>query len=274
MLNVPMESQRGQVAVSILLAMVVLMTVGLSVATRTTQELMLSQQEAESTRVFHGAESGVEEALTQDFTTITDPLNPVTGSVSDIADVDIDYEIAASTSLYTSLLPGEVATVKLKEITDAGSAGTLSIDWGQYDVCDSSLIVTVYRQDVAGDATSEYVTRHYPLNQTSPGCTNSPSGNNFQDISASGLYNLDTRYTLNYDAEDLMVRIMPVYAQTVVSVTGSSLPQQHVISSTGTNTLNDGAENQEERSLQVTRTLSGAPNFMDFAAYSGGNLSK
>jgi Tfp pilus assembly protein PilX len=57
--------QTGQMGLVVLLILVVMSTVGVSVATRSVSELRLSRQEQESTKALNAAEAGIEEALTQ-----------------------------------------------------------------------------------------------------------------------------------------------------------------------------------------------------------------
>jgi len=65
-----LKGQRGQVGLVVLLVTVVLLTVGVSVASRSVTELQLSRQEQESTRALNLAESGIENLLAQDLATV------------------------------------------------------------------------------------------------------------------------------------------------------------------------------------------------------------
>src|SRR3989344_1551249 len=58
-----MVENRGQVGLTILLVMGVLISLSLSIASRTLGDLVLSRQEKEGSEAFHLAEQGVEEAL-------------------------------------------------------------------------------------------------------------------------------------------------------------------------------------------------------------------
>ena len=53
------KSQSGQIAVIVFLIMAILLVVGLSLATRTSQEIELAGQQEDTTRVFNAAETGV-----------------------------------------------------------------------------------------------------------------------------------------------------------------------------------------------------------------------
>ena len=75
-----------------------MLTIGLSLASRTTQELFLSGQEADSARVFNAAEVGIEEALSQDLDFTGETYSAEIGSVEN---VDVNYTIGKVNSLKT-----------------------------------------------------------------------------------------------------------------------------------------------------------------------------
>lgn len=62
-------SNSGQVLLIVVLTMVVALTVGLSIASRTITNLKISKQNEESTRAFQAAEAGIEKALKSASTT-------------------------------------------------------------------------------------------------------------------------------------------------------------------------------------------------------------
>ena len=63
--------EAGQAGLIVMLVMVVLLTLGVSIATRSTQDVTQSRQEEETSRVFDAAEAGIEEALAGALGTIT-----------------------------------------------------------------------------------------------------------------------------------------------------------------------------------------------------------
>lgn len=247
------SSQSGQVAVVVLLIMVVLLTIGLSIATRTTQEVFLSQQQAESSRVFNAAETGVEDALSQDF-------NSLSGTATDVATidgVDVSYTITPSDTLETRLTEGLSAMVDL----DQSVNGNLQILWARETPCNSkaSLIFSVYY--LTGGSTR---VRHIPVGP--PGC----GSDNFGNATNVNINGYTLRYNLAVTNNDLFVRIKSVYNDTHIQVAGSGLPDQfYRVRSEASNTLGD-----EQRTIQVTRTLSVAPSIMDYAVYSGTSIVK
>lgn len=76
-----MNKQQGQTLIIILLIMAVSLTVGLSVVSRSTSDIKISQQEKEATRAFSIAELGIEQALIG---------GPLTGSTAD----GITYQVS------------------------------------------------------------------------------------------------------------------------------------------------------------------------------------
>ncbi|MFZ1721441.1 MAG: hypothetical protein WAU07_02965 [Microgenomates group bacterium] len=248
------SSQSGQVAVVVLLIMVVLLTIGLSIATRTTQEVFLSQQQAESSRVFNAAETGVEDALSQDFEALTGSVTNVTT----IDGVDVNYTISASDTLETRLTEGLSAMVDLNQSV----SGNLTVRWARETPCNdkASLIFSIYYMTGGRNRV-----RHVAVGPNS-GCR-SDGFTNGNPINVDG-------YTMGYNlpvtVNDRFVRIKAVYNDTHVSVSGNNLPDQfYNVRSEASNEQGD-----EQRTIQVTRTLSVAPSIMDYAVYSGASLLK
>jgi Tfp pilus assembly protein PilX len=250
------SSQSGQVAVVILLIMVVLLTVGLSLATRTTEELFLSQQQAESARVFNAAETGIEDALSQDFNTTIDPRT------FQVDGVDVSYTVTGQNTLQTRITEGMSAQVNL-----VGYIGPVTVQWATEEDCNdrASLIATIF-YDSGGTTQSRHIAFGPPTT-----CVN--HNDNFLQGS-----NISTTYKQQYvisagdiPAGSAFMRIKPVYADTNIRVTGGlGFPTQtHLVHSTATY----GSGN-EERSIEVTRTLPAGPSFMDYALYSGGSITQ
>lgn len=251
--------QSGQVAIVILLIMVVLLTVGLSLASRTTQEVFLSQQEAESTRVFNAAESGIEDALSQDFSAISAQTE-----LSDvgITDVTTSTIITPQGVLETRINEGATAHLDLNGLA-AGSP--IVIEWSKQSGCDNSasIIATTYYDDAG---TTKAV--HDAFGPVSP-CSGSRDTDDFTQESTSVgdyIYN----HTINIPADSLFMRIKAVYEDAPVRITGAEASNQFfVIRAEADNDL--GSEN---RAIEVGRGLSTAPSFMDYAVYSGGALDQ
>ncbi len=212
--------QSGQIAIVILLIMVVLLTVGLSLASRTTQEVFLSQQEAESTRVFNAAESGIENALSQDFSGISaeTSLNNV-----DAENVSVVTIITPQGVLETQVTEGSVVHLDLVGL--AGGA-PINIEWSRQTGCDASasLITSTYYDDAG---TTKVV--HEAFGPASP-CSGSRNTDEFTQIAqGTGTNGYTYSNTVNIPANSQYMRIMAVYDDTTIRVTGAEASNQFFV---------------------------------------------
>lgn len=255
------DPQSGQIAVIVLLLMVVMLTIGLSLASRTTEELFLSNQGSDSARVFNAAESGVEEALSTNIESIS---GNITSTPMTIGGADVQYTVTPDSVIETKLQEGQSLLVNVNK-----NSGNIRINWWDkssgYSNCGTddpaSLIIASYYDD--GGVTK---VRFHPVGQC---------GDGYMGVSSSGYDNYRYRYLLNLgDLANLttkFIRIKAVYNDTTIRVQGEAfnLPAQfHTIRSTATNNQGD-----ETRVVEVKRTLSTAPSFMEFALYTPGQLA-
>lgn len=257
------NKQTGQVAIIILLLMVVLLTVGLSLASRTTQDLFLSQQESESARVFNAAEVGIEDALTQDFSSITGTVQLPDTNI--VPDVTTETTITPENSVSTQIVEGAALEVNL-----AGYTGNMTINWGQENAtCNTdvtnpgvaSLLVSIYYEDAG---TTKVI--HEALTP----CDRNPPDDFFTAGITDGEPGYHSQYTIDPPANPHFARVRAVYDGTTLKVDGSgSFPvQSFVIRASATTDVGE-----ESRTVAVDRSLSGAPAIMDFAVYSGQDIT-
>lgn len=247
--------QAGQVGVIILLLMVVMLTIGLSLASRSTQDLFLASQQAESTRVFNAAEAGIEEALSTNLSFEGDTFS---GSVGTITDTNVDYVIRKVNELETRLFQGVAVVVDLSG--SRAGAENVHIDWSKTTSGPASLVVAVYYDD-AGTTRVRYY-----------GVAGTNRGDGFT-LAASGNYGgYMYRRTFTVQPNDLFMRVWPVYNDTHLKIAGDgwTMPVQYYnVRSEATN-----ENGQETRIVEVNRTLSTAPSIMDYAVFSGNTLTK
>lgn len=260
-LHFPYSAQSGQIGVIILLIMVVILTIGLSVASRTTQETFLATQNAESSRVFNAAEAGVEQALSTDLTALeAQPQDSVTGSVNSLSDTTVNYSITKVRSLQTRLFEGISVAVN---VTGISTGQGIVIEWAQEDCGQdpASFLASIYSR------TGSVTTARYRA------IGNCARGDGFEQATTMAAGNpYRYRFTLALQSNDVFVRLQPLYNDTNISVSGSGwiLPTQYYkIRSEAKNTLGN-----ETRIVEVNRTLPTAPSVMDYALYSGTTLIK
>jgi len=259
------SSQSGQVGVIILLIMVVLLTVGISLATRTTQELFVTQQSAESARVFNAAEAGIEQSLATDFQTAFDSTDVLTGEISTITDTDVNYTVTQQRHLETRLFEGVDVSIDLPKDGSTDTDG-IKIQWSRETDCGTqdpaSLLASIYNFN----STTQQTTIRY---KALAGCDRS-DGFEASTVLSSGVYRF--QYDLDLQGDDIFVRLKPIYNDTNINVTanGWTLPVQfYSIRSEARNQLGE-----ETRIVEVNRTIPTAPSVMDYALFSGNTIVK
>lgn len=257
-------SQSGQVGVIVMLIMTVLLTVGLSMATQTSQELLLTQQSAESARVFNAAEAGVEEALSTGFDFQGETAQ---GSLTtQVSDVSVNYNVTKRRTLDTRLFEGLTVMV---DVAGVVTGQGLQIDWAKTGTCTgadsdpASLMLDIYFDD-AGTTRM----RQVPV----VGCDHGDGF--FAATSTSQSNGFWRHYTLPLQTNDLFVRIKPLYSDTDIRVTSSgawTLPYQfYTVRSEALSTI----DNETTRIVEVNRTLPAAPAILDYTVYSGTTITK
>ena len=261
------KTQSGQVALIILLIMVVVLTVGVSIASRTVMDVSLSRQEEQGGRVYQAAESGVESALSQDLTQNSLYTNDAfSGTVSTISNINVDYTVARMKTLETRVDEGATVAV---DVT-GGTAGQLvQINWGKGRDCSNSdpsqnvasLLIHVFNTTggVVTQRNYAYAACTYTNGYTTTGTS---AGDN-------GYYR---KVTLTLQTGDVTIRVSPLYSDAPIQVAGSgwTLPTQYyAITSQAKNQLGN-----ETKAIQVARTLPAYPAVMDYVLYSGSTIVK
>lgn len=216
--------QRGQALLIIILIIVVSMTVGLSVASRSITNLRLSTEEENSQRAFSAAESGIEQVLTTGQSIDTEvTLNKQTkikrASVTTIS----GNEFFVNNS--NPVIKSDGADVWLIQHNGDGTPDypsaqqnlKLDVHWGLPNVtgdCNNAAIEVV---TIVGPVGSEKSVReaHDP-------CTNRRSGNNFSTASLGGgsgvCQNLPYKANLAKIDGGILMRVIPHYANAIVCV--------------------------------------------------------
>jgi hypothetical protein len=244
--------------------MIVVLTVGLSLSARSSSELALSQQEQESTRVFNAAEAGVEQALNTDFASLTSDVVGTTTVAG--ANSTVNYAINRVRFLETRLNQGMSAKVQLSDQSQPPPSG-VRIYWAKENNCGqkpASIIVSIYSQN-AGSSVPISV-RHLAY----AACNN---GDDVAVSANSGLPGYMKEQWVPLQPSDYFLRVKAVYNDAnirVTSVSPETLPiQGFAIRSVATSTLGN-----ENRNVEVNRTLPSAPSVMDYALISGTSLAK
>ncbi len=228
--------ENGQILLLVVLAMVVSLTIGLSVATTSLTNLHTSTEEVNSERALSAAEAGAEQVIKSNTSTAgtfannssyATSVNPVAGAElllnnGTIVNKDEGFDIWLST-YPTYLNPW---------------SGNLTIYWGSSsDVCSldpaTNTETAIEVVLLSGDKASPTVS-HFAVDP----CGARRAANNFSSVSGGntiGGIAFENSTTIPVNS-GLLARVIPLYSGTVMAVKGDSfLPSQgQVISSTGT----------------------------------------
>jgi hypothetical protein len=255
--------------------MAVLLVLGLSLAARTNQEIQLSGQEQDSTRVFNAAETGVEKALSDNqyfLDAESSGTSTVTLNSGELPDgINANVSITRQSGLTTYVNEGASATVQL----EGSGAQNVVVTWSKdSEACDSraAIIISLYYNDGVSDKV-----RYYPIK---PSCSGY-SATKAIGFSTAGVrdnvpgdYNHDYTLALAGIANPKLARIKPLYAGTDISVSGVNLTQAFDIRSEAAENVGEGQTTVEKSAIQVTRTKPAPPTVLEYSLYSGGSLVK
>lgn len=242
------SDQSGQALLIVVLVMVIALTVGLSLASRSVTNLRNSNDEAASQAAFSAAEAGVEQAVKLGDTSGSSILTGVSlhdKNNSEISNVDIAF-IDGSQFLLNNGNPvfqDDGTDIWLSEHTDDTSKlfqvawnGNLIVHWGtNSDSCaDPAMEVLV----ISGTRVSPTMTKY-----AYDSCAARRGVNSFNQPPESGAFGVDGingSQTFNYRAQitvtnGLIARVIPLYKAGIIGIKGAGLPiQGKIITSTGT----------------------------------------
>jgi hypothetical protein len=297
------KEYKGQAILIIILVMAVVLTIGLSIASRSTTDIKISQQTEESARAFSAAEAGVESAL------VAVGATTVTGSFTTEASFESSSTPFGSGTQFA--FPGEYGidetlTVWLADHTTLAKQfdrKLLKVVWGKpgtvIDKNTPALEVIIYYKDGTEYKVGRYAIDPVPANTNDRGdnkfchldntnCT-SPLITSFSDNRDSGekvhnklfrfgaVLNLEnagfwganktlifTRLRALYTGDDQIFGVM-----TPEGAGGSGeFPDQ------GTKIESVGQAGNATRRVEVSRLYPAPPSIFDFVVYSGTSLTK
>jgi Tfp pilus assembly protein PilX len=283
------HSQSGQIAVVVLLIMVILLVMGLSLATRTSQESFFSQQTSETARVWNAAESGAEEALSKLSGGATP--NEASVSIDNLNNSQVSATVTETKSFSGVVNQLSTVTVNLDTVSAASEPKVLDIYWGKNEArsARAALLVSVYYLEASVtkvvhltlgsgyDRNDGFDNRwvQYDENPFPGYLLDHDDGGNASRAKIFFPAHTDESVTNKiFAGKPLFARIKPLYANANITITGTNLPaQSYIVTSTATNAL-PNAVGAETRKVQATRSLPSAPSILDYALYSGTTITK
>jgi uncharacterized protein (UPF0333 family) len=250
-------NQKGQALLIVVLVMVVALTVGLAVVSRSVTNLRNSQQEVDSQKALSAAEAGIEQAIKSGVvasnrtvsttTTYDTAINTVSGTAEFL--LNGNNKVSQDDAMYIWLTPYSADSTKLFRDQDRWG-GSLDIYWGNSPIaCNNAALEIAV---VSGNRAVPVVKR-YTYDPCSPGGLDRASKNNFpqptsipggHSISGITLYNKIT--IPGGITNGFLVRVVPLYTDSHIGVLGTpsvvggpSLPSQGtIITSIGTTDKN------------------------------------
>jgi Tfp pilus assembly protein PilV len=253
---------RGQMLLIVVLIMVVVLTVGLSAATRTITSLRVSNDEENSERAFSAAEAGLEQALSGSQTLVTGALdNTSTYRTTAVQLSAVEFLLNNS----IPVLKDDAADIWLSQYPNYAQqyTGNLTIYWGSAgNVCNRAEAAnTMAALDVvivSGNSANP-VMSHYPVDP----CVARRTANRF---GASGGGATFSGRTFPYSVtiavnQGIIARVIPLYAPTLIGVRGCNaggtgcltLPAQ------GTTIESTGTADNAQRKIITFRTYPKLP---------------
>jgi len=237
------ERQEGQTLLIVVLIMVISLTVGLSIASKTITNLRTSTEEVSSAQALSAAEAGIQQSIksgqsvpagsgfTSNNTTFSSSVTSVSGSGFLINGGNvIPQDEGADVWLISHDASGNL-------IFSPQWNGTLTIYWGNSPVgCDNAALEIV---KITGTLASNAVSTRYGYDP----CSARTASNNLTFVSSSPVSSSGKNFyhTANISgiASGLLVRIIPLYTNTIIAVAKAALDpalptQGSIITSTGT----------------------------------------
>lgn len=238
----------GQALLMVVVAMVIVLTVSLSVATRSVVNVRTTNEEASSSAAFSAAEAGIEKYLndqtpyTGQFGTANISVNstPIGGTTSFILNNGNPVLRDDGADVWLSTYPG---------YTSPYWSGTLRVYWNSVTGCSNpsstaAIEVLVISGPQANPIGTPSINRY--VYGPCQGSRDGAAGNNFSAPTNSGGGTVSGVSFGNYSDisvaaanPGIIARIIPIYANTIVAVVsaggGAAFPQQGtLVSSTGT----------------------------------------
>ncbi|MCM8787836.1 MAG: pilus assembly PilX N-terminal domain-containing protein [Candidatus Omnitrophica bacterium] len=249
------ENKKGQIALIIVLIMIVVLTIGLALISRSLTDIKISEDEKESLRAFSAAEAGIEEALRN--------IGAYSGGETTIQVEDTNVTIKVEETgegTQLTLEHGEVMNILLPD-GPPSELNSLKIYWtllanNEENSNPAAVEIAVYKND-------------FSFNRFAYNGYGSSRDNNF-DEAGSGEEGFRSLANISLSSQVRLVRIRPFYNRATVRVNSNSgnLPVQ-VYNITSTATYGE----EKISRVEVARTVPVLPPIFDYVLFSKGNLS-
>lgn len=226
--------QRGQALLAVVLVMVVVLTVALSIAVKTITNLRTSSEDENSQRAFSAAEAGIEQALISNTNIAHTDLANNSSYSTTVSTLSGNSFLAKNGAILLKDEPIDVWLSTYPGFTSPTWSGNLTINWGfPGEICNNSENINTKAAleiiIISGSKATPQAT-HYLYDP----CPTRATNNKFQAPVTPGSSMVGKNFANKTSAipvtSGLIMRIIPLYATTVIGIEGdSSLPAQGTI---------------------------------------------
>lgn len=240
----------------LLVVMGIVISLVLSVASRSLSDISLSRQERENSSTFALAETGVEQALstlTEGSYDISDSSAQITGNYTISRTNGFDMYVKEGETAQIDLTGNNGQPVVLSWVKTGEHPGTCTEGSGT-----APAAIEIKLISTTGVSTHSY----YNAN----GCALATNG--FSNVAVPGAGGFGSAVQVTPAANHSLMRIKPLYNGTTLSVTGSNLTSQlYLIQS-------EASGGDARTDIEVKRTLDSAGSIFDYALFSGTTIIK
>lgn len=264
-----LKNEQGQVLLITILTMVVALTVGLSVVSRSIVQIKTAKDEADSQKAFSAAEAGIEQVLKSG--------NPISNqSLGNNASIS---NVSVNTIQTSKFLVNNGAQVSQDEGSDVWLStyptyqnpwtGRIRLYWGTASPCTDAAMEAL----VISQAGTSYIMTHYAYDP----CTsrsNSAGGNNFSTgANTPGTINgVSLNYSFPIDVTNgILIRVIPLYTNTTVGISGFTNNTESVaqaLPSQGQIITATGVSGNTQRSISYFQGYSQVPSELFYSLFS------
>ena len=233
-----MQKQKGQVFLIVILVMVIALTVGLSLVSRSVITVKTTSEEADSQKAFNAAEAGVEIALQKSQSTTDVTIGQKTLANNAVIQQVLIHPITGSSIVLNDGNPvsqDQGIDIWLTTYPDYSGnpwTGKMYVYWGSKNGCNDAAIEAIIISGTSSTDKNAKIERYGidPCGTNSVDPSKNRTGQNkFSPASGSGSVN-GTRFNFSTSIpiiNGLLVRVIPLYANTPLGIVGydNSSPQ-------------------------------------------------
>jgi Tfp pilus assembly protein PilX len=257
-----LKNQSGQALLIIVLVLVVALTVGLSIASRSITNLRTTQDQASSQKALSAAEAGAEQAIiSQNKASINGSLSGNTTYTTSIASVSgaAAFFVHGNNSQTNKITKGSPAyiwttTYSASQPFNDPWGGTLTIYWGDSNgpSCPNANVPALEITVISGATKATAVLQRFAYDPCSGnGRNNGFAVGNANNPPQANFPSLKYYAVIGPIASIYLVSVTPLYADTRIGVASVNSNPNHTLPYQGADIVSTGIDSQVQRKVYV-----------------------